>query len=44
MEIFLIYKKIPKRAGSKSYIRRRFLIYEEMREYLAINYEAVSHM
>jgi hypothetical protein len=29
--IFLIYKKIPSGAVAKSYMRKGFLIYEEMR-------------
>jgi hypothetical protein len=42
--IFIIYKKIQKRAVAKSYMRKGFLIYEEMRKYLAIYEEAVSHI
>jgi hypothetical protein len=41
-EIFLIFKEIQMGAGAKSYIRKGFLIYEEMREYLTIYEEAVS--
>jgi hypothetical protein len=33
-EIFLIYKKIQSGSGAKSYMRKGFLIYEEMRKYL----------
>jgi hypothetical protein len=33
-EIFLIYKKIQMGAVSKSYMRKGFLNYEEMRKYL----------
>ncbi len=42
--IFLIYKEIQNGAVAKSYIRKGFLIYEEMREYLIIYEEAVSHI
>ncbi len=41
-KIFLIYKEIPMGAGAKSYMRKGFLIYEEMRKYLVIHEEAVS--
>ncbi len=41
--IFLIYKEIQKISGAKSYTRKGFLIYEEMRKYLVIYEEAVSH-
>jgi hypothetical protein len=41
-KIFLIYKEIQKGAVAKSYMRKGFLIYEEMRKFL---YEvAVSHI
>jgi hypothetical protein len=30
--------------GAKSYMGKGFLIYEEMRKYLVINEEAVSHV
>ncbi len=43
-KIFLIYKEIQKGAVAKSYMRRGFLIYEEMRKYLVIYYEAFSHI
>jgi hypothetical protein len=43
-KIFLIYKEIQKGAVAKSYMRRGFLIYEEMRKYLVIYGEAVSHI
>jgi hypothetical protein len=43
-QIFLIYKKIQSGAVSKSYMRRGFLIYEEMRKYFPIYEEAVSHI
>jgi hypothetical protein len=43
-QIFLIYKEILNGAVAKSYIRKGFLKYEEMRKYLTISEEAVSHM
>jgi hypothetical protein len=43
-EIFLIYKEIQSGAVAKSYMRKGFLICEEMRKYLTIYEEAVSHM
>jgi hypothetical protein len=43
-EICLIYKEIQSGAGAQSYIRKGFLIYEEMRKYFSINEEAVSHI
>ncbi len=39
-KIFLIAKEIQKVSGAKSYMRKSFLRYEEMRKYLAINEEA----
>jgi hypothetical protein len=33
---FLIYKEIQMGAVAKSYMRKGFLIYEEMRKYLTI--------
>jgi hypothetical protein len=33
-KIFLIYKEIQKGAVAKSYMRKGFLIYEEMRKYM----------
>jgi hypothetical protein len=41
--IFLIYKEIQKISDAKSYMRKGFLIHEEMRKYLVIYDEAVSH-
>jgi hypothetical protein len=38
----LIYSEIPMGAVAKSYMRKGFLIYEEMRKYLTIYEEAVS--
>jgi hypothetical protein len=35
-EIFLKYKEIKMGAVAKSYMRKGFLIYEEMRKYLVI--------
>jgi hypothetical protein len=43
-QIFLIYREIQSGAVAKSYIRKDFLIYEEMRKYFPIYDEAVSHI
>ncbi len=43
-EIFLIYREIQSGAVAKSYMRRGFLIYEEMRKYFPIYEEAISHL
>jgi hypothetical protein len=43
-QIFLIYKEIQMGAVAKSYMRKAFLVYEEMRKYLVIYEEAVSHL
>ncbi len=43
-KIFLKYKEIPNGGVAKSYMRKGFLIYEEMRKYLTIYEEAVSHL
>jgi hypothetical protein len=40
----LIYKEIQMGSGAASYMRKVFLIYEEMRKYLITYEEAVSHM
>ncbi len=40
--IFLIFMEIQMGSGAKSYMRKSFLIYEEMRKYLTIYEEAVS--
>ncbi len=40
----LIYKEIQMWSGAKSYMRKRFLIYEEMSKYSARYEEAVSHI
>jgi hypothetical protein len=39
----LIYKEIQSRAVAKSYMRKGFLIYEEMRKYFPIYEEAVIY-
>ncbi len=39
-----VYKEIKKGAVAKSRIRKCFLIYEKLREYLVINEEAVCHI
>jgi hypothetical protein len=41
---FSVYKKIQTGAVAKSYMRKDFIIYEEMRKYLVIFEEAVSHI
>ncbi len=43
-QIFLIYKEIQSGAVAKSYMKKGFLIYEEMRTYFPIYEEAVSHI
>ncbi len=43
-QIFLINKEIQSRAVAKSYMRKGFLIYEEMRKYIPIYEEGVSHI
>jgi hypothetical protein len=43
-EIFLIYKEIQMGSVAKSCMRKGFLICEEMRKYLPIYEEAVSHI
>jgi hypothetical protein len=43
-QIFLIYKEIQSGAVAKSYRRKGFLIYEEMRKYFPLYEEAVSHI
>ncbi len=43
-KIFLIYKEIQSGAVAKSYMRKGFLIYEEMCKYFRIYGEAVSHI
>ncbi len=41
-QIFLIYKEIQSGAIAKSYMRKGFLMYEEMRKYFPIYEEAIS--
>jgi hypothetical protein len=43
-KIFLIYKEIQMGAVAKSYMRKGFLINEEMHKYLVIYEEAISHI
>jgi hypothetical protein len=43
-QIFLIYREIQSEAVAKSYMRKGFLIHEEMRKYCPIYEEAVSHI
>jgi hypothetical protein len=43
-EIFLICKEIQMGSVAKPYIRKGFLINKEMRKYLTIHEEAVSHI
>jgi hypothetical protein len=43
-QILLIYKEIQGGAVAKSYMRKGFLIYEEMRKYFPIYEEAFSHI
>jgi hypothetical protein len=43
-QIFLIYKEIQSGAVAKSYMRKGFLIYEEMPKYFPIYKEAVYHI
>jgi len=41
-EIFLIYTEVQRGSVAKSYMRKGFPIYEDMRKYLTIYEEAVS--
>ncbi len=43
-QIFLIYHEIQSGAVAKSYMRKGFLIYGEMRKYFPIYEEAVGHI
>jgi len=43
-QIFPIYKEVQSGAVAKSYVRKGFLIYEEMRKYFPKYEEAVSHI
>ncbi len=40
----MIYKEIQNGAVENSYLRKVFLIYEEMRQYLIIYGTAISHI
>jgi hypothetical protein len=42
--IFLIYKEMQMLSVAKSYMRKGFLMYEEMRKYLTIYEVSVSHI
>jgi hypothetical protein len=42
--IILIYKETQMGSGAKLYMRKGFLIHEEMRKYFTINEEAVGHI
>jgi hypothetical protein len=43
-KFFLIFKEIQSGAVAKSYMRKGFLIYEEMGKYFPIYEEAVSYI
>jgi hypothetical protein len=43
-KIFLIYTAVQSGAVAKSYMRKGFLIFEEMPKYFPIYEEAVSHI
>jgi hypothetical protein len=43
-QIFLIYREIQSGAVAKSYMRKGFLMYEEMRKYFPIDEKAVGHI
>jgi hypothetical protein len=43
-KIDLIYKEIQVGPVAKSYMRKGFLIYKEIRKYLVIYEEAISHI
>jgi hypothetical protein len=43
-KIFLKYREIQSGAVAKSYMRKGFLIYQEMRKYFPIYETAVSHI
>ncbi len=43
-EIFPIYKEIKVGSVAKSYLRKGFLIYEEMGKYLTTYEEAISNI
>jgi hypothetical protein len=41
---YILYKEVQMGSGAKSYMRKGFLIYEEMHKYFTIDEEAVSHI
>jgi hypothetical protein len=43
-KISLIYKEVQLGSVAKSYMRKGFLIYKEMRKYLTKYEEAISHI
>ncbi len=43
-KIFLIYGEIQMGSRAKSYMKKGFLIYEEMHKYFHHNEEVVSHI
>jgi hypothetical protein len=43
-KIFLLYKEIQMGSGAKSYMRKGFLIFVEMRKFFTIYEEALSHI
>jgi hypothetical protein len=43
-KIFLIYREIQMGSDAKSYVRKGFLIYEEMHKYFTIYEQVVSHI
>jgi hypothetical protein len=43
-QIFFIHKEIQSGEVAKSYMRKGFLIYKEMRKYFPIYEKAVSHI
>jgi hypothetical protein len=42
-KIFLKYREIQMGTGAKLYMRKGFLIYEEMHKYFTIYEEVISH-
>jgi hypothetical protein len=44
IKIFLIFKEIKMGSAAKSYMRKGFLKYEEMRKFFSIYEDAVSHI
>ncbi len=43
-QILHIYKEIQNGAVAKSYMRKGFLIFVEMRKYITLHEEAVNHI